>query len=183
MCSGAQQRSLTVISSVVDHEWRIRAPEVMREVQRHFAEIESQSSSFHDACKVLGLKIDFGRATYAKHGVAERLHALSEQLLQRSVCLAENSATKTRAFDRILSNVPPSNKGGEVKDCAILEDYLEICRKVRELGFEGKMIFCTSNKTDFCLGSRPHPNLARDYANVRLTFTSNLPWAVHELKT
>ncbi len=176
-------RALIVKSSVVDHEWRQHAPEVLDEVRRHLREIEAQSSEFHDACQRLGIAIPFQRANYSSLGVAEALFGLSEQLMNAAHCLEPDGSSRDRAFDRVLTNSPPSKKGGEVKDCVIIEDYLEVARRTRNAGFRGKLVFCTSNTQDYCeRHSILHANLVRDCSAVGLTFTSSLPWAVHELR-
>lgn len=57
-----------------------------------------------------------------------------------------------------------------------------MCRGLRAGGFAEKCVFCTSNRTDFCeTGDYPHANLAGEFGSVRLIFTTNLNWALHEL--
>ena len=80
----------------------------------------------------------------------------------------------------MVANLPPSRQGGEMKDCVIVEECLELTRQLRANGFARKCVFCTSNSNDY---GAPHPNLATDFAAVNLTFTTNLPWAVHEVRT
>lgn len=42
-----------------------------------------------------------------------------------------------------------------------------------------KCVFCTSNTKDY---GTPHASLANDLAAVQLTFTTKLPWALHEIR-
>lgn len=67
-----------------------------------------------------------------------------------------------------------------MKDCVILEECWELCRQLRANGFAKKCVFCTSNTDDY---GPPYPTLATNFAAVNLTFTTNLPWAVHEIIT
>jgi hypothetical protein len=67
-----------------------------------------------------------------------------------------------------------------MKDCVIVEEYLELTRQLRAIGFTKKCVFCTSNVNDY---GPPHPALVTDFAAVNLIFTTNLPWAVHEIRT
>ena len=79
---------------------------------------------------------------------------------------------------------PPSQKGGEIKDSTILEECLEVCRLLQAAGFPRKRLFCTSKTDDYCDATKSlHPALAAEFGPVGLGFATNLPWAVHELKT
>ena len=83
-----------------------------------------------------------------------------------------------------MNNAPPSKKGGEVKDCAIVEECLEVSRPLHAAGFAKKRVFCTSNVNDYCDATKAlHANLAAEFAAVGMGFTKDLPWAVHEVKT
>jgi len=70
-----------------------------------------------------------------------------------------------------------------VKDCTILEEYLEVSRQVRQAGFAKKLVFCTSNTKDYCqTGGGLFPALAAEFQTVGLVFTHDLPWAAHEVQ-
>ena len=46
-------------------------------------------------------------------------------------------------------------EGGEVRDSTIIEECLEVSRRLQAAGFSPKQVFCTSNKNDYCeKGSR-----------------------------
>jgi hypothetical protein len=117
-------------------------------------------------------------------GLVDQLLSLSEQLLNASLHLEGHNDTNMRAFARAANNTPPSRKGGEIKDSAILEECLEVCRQLSAMGCSRKRIFCTSNTNDYCAtGGGLHQNLAGDFGAVGLDFVTNLPWALSELKT
>jgi len=70
-----------------------------------------------------------------------------------------------------------------VKDSTIIEECLEMSRRLQTAGFSRKRVFCTSNRRDYCeAGSRRHPSLAVDFGAVGLVFATSLPWAVNEIK-
>lgn len=172
---------LIIISSIVPQEWRAHAQGVTDEVNRHLAKMQEQSSHLHDACDVLGIDPDFGRASYESLGLAERLRDLAGQLLNAAIGLDADDVSKAKAGDRIINKIPPSRKGGEFKDCVILEESLAVCQRLQAAGFERKRVYCTSNTDDYCESKRLHPALAVEFAAVGLTFTTNLPWAVSEI--
>jgi hypothetical protein len=54
---------------------------------------------------------------------------------------------------------------------------------LRGAGFKPKIVFATSNTDDYCEpGVVPHADIFADCSTVDLKFTTNLPWAVSELR-
>jgi hypothetical protein len=184
LASSAPTRCSLVVGSFVPGEWLSYALPTADDLRKHLGRLDEQASAFHDACNSLSITLAFGRPTYAGAGLIDHLHGLSKHLLDASLRLDPHNDTNLRAFARAASNTPPSRKGGEIKDCTIAEEYLEVCRLLHGARFACKLIFCTSNTNDYCdAGGVLHPGLAADFAAVGLNFVTNLPWAVHQLKT
>jgi hypothetical protein len=172
-----------VVSHLVHHEWGVNAPQRLLDAGRHLVAMEEQSEYFHDSCAVFGIVPGFGRAAYAAHDVAKRLHDLSAQVLNAGLMVVTDDECSGRAIRRVIHNVPPSKKGGEAKDCTILEEYLAVCRQLRVNGFQKKLVFCTSNTNDYCdklPSSGLASVLATEFATINLDFCTSLEWAVHE---
>ncbi len=169
-----------VVASMVPVEWNDNAQNVRDEVRAHLAKVQDQARHFHEACGSLGIVLTFGRPSYPGVGLAERLYDLSGQLLNLTLRLDPDQGCASRGVARVVTKIPPSKQGGEVKDCVIVEEVLEVTRQLRTNGFTPKCVFCTSNTNDY---GAPHPALAADFAAVNLTFTNSLPWAVHEVRT
>ncbi len=169
---------------MVPTEWSDNAPIVKDEVQSHLTKIQNQALHFHDACATLGITLTFGRPFYDGVRLAESLYDLSKTLLDSSIHLDRDAGCDSRGVGRVAAKKPPSKQGGEVKDCVIVEECLELTRQLRANGFARKCAFCTSNMEDYGgPGGGLHPSLAAEFAAVSLTFTANLLWAVHEIKT
>ena len=173
-----------VVGSFVPGEWLTHAQPTADDLRRHLARMDEQATYFHDACAALGIAPAFSRPTYGAVGLMNRLHDLSKRLLDTALRLDAHTDTNMKAFSRAATNTPPSRKGGEIKDSTIIEECLEVCRQLQGAGFGRKRIFCTSNTNDYCdAGGGLHSALASDFAAVGLTFVTNLPWAVQEVKT
>ena len=182
MALSAEPTCVLVVSSIVPSEWSSNSRRVADEVDAHLKTIEDQSFHFHEACDALGLTLGFSRASYAGSGVAEKLHDLSKRLLDGAIQLDEDDLCVLKAFARVKHGMPPSRSGSEVKDCTIVEESLAVCRRLKELGSTKQRVFCTSNVNDYCDRKKQlHQNLAIEFGDVGLKFTSKLPWAVHEL--
>jgi hypothetical protein len=173
-----------VVASMVPTEWSDNAPKVRDEVRSHLTKIQDQAVHFHDACATLGIALTFGRPFYPGVGLAESLYDLSKALLDGSVRLDRDAACESRGVGRVVAKKPPSRQGGEVKDCVIVEECLELTRQLRANVFARKCVLCTSNMDDYGgPGGGLHSTLAAEFAAVGMTFTANLPWAVHEIQT
>lgn len=172
-----------VTASFVAGEWRAHATPIADELRKHLAGLNAYAAEFHDTCALLGIVPEFARPSFDSVGLEDRLLDLSRQLLGQALPLEEQDNTNMRAFARAIKCVPPSKKGGEVKDCTIVEECLELCTQLRAAGFDRKLAFCTSNTDDYCEGGRLHSRLAVDFAAVKLGFVTSLPWAVRELIT
>src|SRR5262249_12654718 len=128
--------------------------------------------------------LGFGRPLYTGPRLADRLFDLSKQLLDNSVVLDADPGCTSRGFGRVVAKAPPSKQGGEVKDCVIVEECLELTRQAKSLVFAKKCVFCTSNMDDYGgPAGGLHQILASEFATAGLVFTENLPWAVHEIRT
>jgi hypothetical protein len=182
LVSTSPPRCLAVIASLIPNEWNANFQQVTDEVIWHFATIEEQVEHFHDACEALGISIGFERADYTRVGLAERLCALSRQLVDTALCLDADDESVLGAHRRFISKLPPFRKNRGVEDCTIIEEFLAVCRKLKAIGFARRRVFCTSNTSDYCeAGKELHPALAADFAACDLSFTTDLPWAVHEI--
>jgi hypothetical protein len=131
----------------------------------------------------MGLSPSFPRPEYRLLSLAERLHDVSHGLLNAALRLEPDQDCIIRAHGRATNYIAPSMTGGEVKDSTIIEECLEVSRRLRAAGFSPKRVFCTSNKNDYCeKGSRLHSSLAADFGSAGLGFATSLPWAVNEIK-
>jgi hypothetical protein len=118
-----------VVGSFVSTEWSSHAQSVLDELTRHLDKLDQQADHFHGLCGHLGVTLGFGRPQYGASGLAHRLHDLSRQLLQAAVALESHPDTKARAYERVaITRRRPCRKGGELKDCTIFEECLEVCR-------------------------------------------------------
>ncbi len=175
------RRCNIVVSYLVRHEWRAHEGELLDEAAQHLVEMEEHSRHFHDACGALGVAPGFGRSNYAACNLATQLRDLSRMILDCAIVVDDDNECSAKAMDRVIYNVPPSKKGGEAKDCTILEGYLAVSRLLFDVGFQKKQVFCTSNKNDFCKAGKLHPILAAEFAPINLHFVTNLGWALHEV--
>lgn len=181
----AAPRFNLIVGSFVPGEFAANSPTVADTLTAHLDRMDEQADHFHGLCGHLGIAPGFGRPGYRATAFAGRLLDLSRDLLAAAVVLDTDPDALARAVARVTGAPPrrPSRNAGQLKDCVIFEEYLEVCRQVRATTFAGKLVFCSSNTADYCDGKVAHPDIAADCAAVGLAFTTNLPWAVAELKS
>jgi hypothetical protein len=176
-------RCVLVVASFVPHEWLDHAQPEVKNLTKHLRRLDEQAGDFHDACAAIGLVPPFARPSYDSVGLVAGLEVLSKGLLDAAIHLDAHNDTNMRAFARAVAKVPPSGKGGEIKDATITEECLEVSRQLHAAAFARKRVFCTSNTNDYCEAGGLHADLAAEFALVGLDFVTNLPWAVSEMKT
>lgn len=169
-----------VVASQVPDEWNQHANAEATVLRKHLAKLDESIADFHAACELLGLPA-FASSVYSNIRLPEHLFLLSQRLLDTALHLDAQDNTDIRALRRAKDRIPPSKRGGEVKDCIILEECLEVATGLRAAGFTRRIVFCTSNTDDYCEGTQLHPAIASDFAPLGVVFTKNLTWAVHEL--
>ncbi len=177
-------RCLPVVASFVPREWLTHAETETGSMRTHLVEIDEEASRLHNFCGLTGITPPFPKPEYSLLPLAEKLHDISRQLLDGALKLEPDCDCIIRAHARASSYLPPSPKGGEVKDSTIVEECLEVSRRLQAAGFSPKKVFCASNKNDYCEkgSSRLHPSLAGHFADVGLEFATSLRWAVEEIK-
>jgi len=177
-------RCLPVVASFVPGEWHAHARAEADKLRTHLAAIDEEAGRLHGFCGLAGITPPFPKPEYRLLSLAQRLHDLSRQLLDGALWLEPDNDCIIRAHGRASSYTPPSLKGGEVKDSTIVEECLEVSRRLQMPGFSPKKVFCTSNKNDYCEKglSRLHQSLASDFGVASLGFVTSLPWAVNEIK-
>lgn len=88
----------------------------------------------------------------------------------------------SRAFARVGQARTPSRKGKEsMKDCVVIETYLEAIRCLRAAGANGSAVFASSNTKDYQDAGRLKPDLAAEFEQVRMEYAPNLAAANHQL--
>jgi hypothetical protein len=183
LVSASPRRCTLVIASFVYSEWLTHAGPEADRLRQALLQIDQDAERFHHCCGLLGITPSFPRPGYSRLSLADRLYDLSLQLRDRSLRLDPDQDCVLRAYRRATTYVPPSDHGGEVKDSTILEECLEVSRRLKAAGFARKRMFCTSNTKDYCeKGSRLFANLAVDLGDVGMGFATSLPWAVNEIK-
>jgi hypothetical protein len=88
-----------------------------------------------------------------------------------------------RAWARVGQARTPSRKGKEsMKDCVVIETYLEAIRYLRAAGATGSAVFASSNTADYRdAGGGLKPDLAAEFTQFGMDYAPNLGAANYQL--
>lgn len=94
------------------------------------------------------------------------------------------SDVAARAFLRVTQGRAPARKGKEsMKDCVVVETYLETVAELRSVPLVMPIVFASSNINDYTdgAGAKLRSDLAHDFAMVNLGYATNWAAAKHML--
>ena len=170
-----------VMASLIPEEWTGNINSVKSELESHLSRIKKELTRLRVVDAVMQLSLDIGSLTETQK-LCDELLNLSEGLLSKAFILDTEDSLRLKAGDRVIQGKAPARKGGQLKDCLILEECLELCRRLAIAGFGSRRVFCSSNINDYLDHTRQlHANLLSEFQHAQLQFTSDLPWALHEL--
>ena len=121
---------IVVVASFVPGEWLAHSQPEADSLRAHLAKFDGEAERLREFCSLMKIVPPFARTEYGLLPLAERLHNLSRQLLDCALHLDSDHDCIIRAHGRATSYTPPSLKGGEVKDSTIIEECLEVSRRL-----------------------------------------------------
>jgi hypothetical protein len=178
------QRLIVVIARQVDVELRDNRKNVESETtvslerfQRNLRRIDEVAAAFGAAGTM---------DTQHLVGHVARARTLVDRWVRSAVMLAERPEIASRAWDRdrVRTARTPSRKGKEnMKDCTVIETYLDFIGEFRNAGGTSKAIFVSANTKDYAgdVGVALKPDLAAEFDVLGLDYRPNFAAARHAL--
>lgn len=169
----------------------LMAKQVRREFNKHVDEIEKETAT---ALQKLGKKlqqIDEIAGVYGASGFtdishlddhAERARKIADQWIASAFLVGETQAIDMRAFKRAIAPRSPARKGKEsLRDCIVIETYLDIVRRLRGMDLSKPIVFISSNTKEYTCGGRMRlkDDLKEEFASVGLKYAPNFAAAKH----
>lgn len=107
----------------------------------------------------------------------------ARQIVQRwlnaSILVPGSADALLRAMGRVNRNMSPARKGKDsVKDCLILETYLEAITSLRDAGLPSTAVFLSSNKAEYLGETKVLKNdLQPDFTRINMSYAVNMAQA------
>jgi hypothetical protein len=171
-----------VLAQVVEEEWlrhcakgREQCLQAIRRVDESISHLYAVSASMGSA--PAGPLIQFSGLR-----IAERLSDVVEQILLKAKVIENNESFVRGALRRIAGKNAPAAAGRfNESDCLLIEQYLELSRRLRIAGFSEALVFVSSNTRDFGEPRAPKPPLDREFSEHGIHFAHNLAGALAAL--
>ncbi|CAE6694564.1 hypothetical protein R69619_00414 [Paraburkholderia nemoris] len=161
------------------------ADQVMTELATHLQEEHeraenSLSKLLNEVIRVDEIATVFGSTATVNlthfDGHVQRARSVVERWKAGADVAPQSGNTLARAFARMNAPVPrtPARRGKEsIKDCVVVETYLETIQELRAAGFTSKAVFLSSNVNDYTgENKRLKPDLASEFSTLGITYTS-----------
>lgn len=154
---------------------------VQDEAARNLAKLRKQVQRVDKLAAVYGA-VGSVRLDHLDDHVA-RARALVARWLAQTITVTPSSAVPGRAFARINARRAPAAQGKDSsKDCLVHETYLEAAAALRTQGFAGRLVFLSSNTTEYVSqGGVLKPDVAADFDPLDVAFAATMGHAKHLL--
>lgn len=115
---------------------------------------------------------------------AMRCRNVAERWLKASTPVSQSDQIVVNAFQRVSQARSPAQKGKDsMKDCVILETYLEYIRRLRNNGLTAVAVFVSSNTKDYAEtnGAVVRKDIENEFKPLGLEYAPNMAAAKHLL--
>lgn len=171
----------------------LKAEQVVHELDENQPGVEDETEKSLTKLKAQLARIDAVAAAYGASGKADIAH-LDDHLARALAVVARwRSASHLvqqkmeiagRALVRVNQGRTPADKGKQaMKDCVVIETYLDAVRELRATGLTAPIVFASSNTKDYAqaTGTALKSDLAKEFAGLNMAYAPNLAAAKHML--
>jgi len=162
-----------LLAQQVEVELLSHIDEIERETERAIQRFESGITRTFGVMNAIGVAPALPLPALSPLGFPARARAVVQRFVTAAHVVAEQDVHVMRGWDRVRKSVAPATRAKQsVKDCIVIETYFDIARALRTAGFDGAVLFFTTNTADYADGARPrlHSQLEPDFAARTMSF-------------
>lgn len=156
---------------------------VEKEALRGLEKFQSQACRIRDVAEAYGAQGTLH--TRYLDGHIGRARTVLDRWRNVVRLVPHNDGVSSRAFRRVNEPRTPARRGKEsMKDCVIVEAYLEAAHQLRSAGFSKPVVFASSNTKEYFEANTRHlpMDIASDLAAVQVEYAPNFGAAKHLLR-
>lgn len=132
-----------------------------------------------EIANILNINYSIGYMNNSIVSLNDSIEKNVDDLLASSLLLTEEDSLRLKGYDRMTQNIAPSQKGkSEIKDCVIIEHYIELTSRLRSNGFAEKVVFITNNPKDFGVAPKAKSPLDNTFFTLNIEYCNNFKWAL-----
>jgi hypothetical protein len=171
-----------LVADQVQREFESLADSVGNEAAQALEDLRKQLARIDEVVAVFGGTGRTDLQHLDNHVI--RARAVVDRLMAAATLAPESPEITSRAFRRLNQARTPARKGKDsMKDCVVIETYLDIVSSLRVAGLTSKIVFVSSNKNDYAgeTGRVLKPDLGAEFAKVGMEYAPNLAAAKHSV--
>ena len=168
-----------VLPSLFAGEWQDNVTIIREEVTSAFRRHHLQSQALNRLHQWMrGTPLTMSDVTLL--GFETELEQMCNRIIAHAEAIAPEDAFDVAAMRRLIQRRAPSSEGKpEPKDCRIFEETLALGRELRQQGFAGRIVFASSNTTDYGTTRIPRSDIKTDLDSISGEFAQSLNYAYH----
>lgn len=177
-----QTKLVILMAEQVDAELADNMSEVEGEAERKLGKFITQSQRIHHVATAFGATGALDTSHF--HGHVSRAKIVLNRWKNIAQKAQGDNDVAGRAFARVMEPRTPARKGKEsMKDCVVVETYLEAARQLRLAGLTSPVVFASSNTREYHAPNTSHlpSDIAADFAAVSMDYAPNFGAAKHSL--
>ncbi|MBO2953938.1 hypothetical protein J4756_08235 [Burkholderia pseudomallei] len=155
---------------------------VEQEAQSSLKKFLAQAQRIHDVAGAYGVQGHL--RVHHLDGHVSRARLVLDRWRRVAQVVPHNDGVSNRAFRRVNEPRTPARRGKEsMKDCVIVEAYIEVASQLRAAGMTKAMVFASSNTKEYFAPNTRHlqGDIAADLASVGIEYAPNWGAAKHSL--
>ncbi|ELI6430218.1 DUF4935 domain-containing protein [Vibrio harveyi] len=168
-------------SDIVSVEWNKNVDAVEQETKNKIKNTHKHALMFKESLDKSALVNKWSYSNYmTSYNLESELKRTSLQLLNKLTLIDQDKECVMRATQRVIHGQPPSTKGkSEFKDCLIFEHCMELGKKLKKSGFTNKILFVSSNSSDFGSPFDKTAPLYLDFQNANIMYIGDIKTAIN----
>jgi hypothetical protein len=168
-----------VLKELADNQGMIR-----EETQKKIAKTNEALKRVSEAYAVHGLSLQMTGVDLRAHDFPSIANQFVEDIKSAAVKFQPTDETMRKAMARIAHGLAPNHRGGQYKDCIVIESNFELVRVLRARGFEEKVVFLTTNVSDYSAERgtiKVHADLVAEFETLQIEYATSFGLAGHLL--
>lgn len=173
---------VVLIAEQVTIEIAANAAEVEDEANRSLLKLQSQLKRIYDVTTAYGTQGSLNFSCIDGH--VNTAKKFLNRWTQITKLIPHNPGISSRAFQRVNIPKTPARKGKEsMKDCVVVETYLEAVQQLRAAGLTNKVVFASSNTREYYAPNIKHlaTDIDLDFSQIGLSYAPSFGAAKHIL--
>ena len=165
----------TLVAEQVSREFQDNVEQVQQDARRSIGALTRQFDKLNALVALYGTLRPFDLAHWKDHD--QRSRSAAERWFQVSTTVRQTSNTIPNAFLRLNQARTPASRGKQsMKDCVILETYLEHIQSLRARGRNATAVFVSSNTGDYAAADKTtvRNDIKNEFQSLGLEYASSM---------